>query len=138
MIETYRGFVMAQETDSNGHMNVQFYTQKFDQASGQFLTRLGYSFKDLAGENLGFAYVESTIRYIKEVMEDQPVHICTEIVDLSSKVVTIRHEMYHSLTNEIASDCLMKWVIFDKKTRKAIPLPKQLTDHIQNALHAKK
>lgn len=35
-METYRGLVMAQEVDSNGHMNVQFYTTKYDMASGQF------------------------------------------------------------------------------------------------------
>ena len=126
---------MAQETDSNGHMNVQFYTQKYDQASGQYLTRLGYAFGDMTRQNLGFAYVESTIRYIKEVMEDQPVHILTEVLKVSNKVVTIKHVMMNSLTNEVASDCVMKWVIFDKKIRKAISLPVALKEHLEQALN---
>lgn len=130
-METYRGFVLAQETDSNGHMNVQFYTLKFDQATGQHLTRLGFDFVDLHKKNLGFAYVESTIRYIKEVLEDTSLHIESELVSVANKVVTVRHVMKDSVKNTLASDCVMKWVIFDKKTRKAIPISDPLRKRLK-------
>ena len=133
-METYRGFVMAQETDSNGHMNVQYYTQKFDQASGQHLTRLGFEFNDLSKDNLGFAYVESTIRYIKEVLEDTAVHIETEVISVGNKVVVVKHEMKNSVHGTLASDCVMKWVIFDKISRKAVLLPESLRDRLKKDL----
>ena len=53
-IETYRGLVMAQEVDSNNHMNVQFYTTRFDMASGQFLAHLGYDFQEFKAKGNGF------------------------------------------------------------------------------------
>ena len=125
---------MAQETDSNGHMNVQFYTQKFDQASGQHLTRLGFEFNDLSKENLGFAYVESTIRYIKEVLEDTAVHIDSEVVSVGNKVVVVKHVMKDSVSGALAADCIMKWVIFDKTIRKAVLLPEPLRNRLNSDL----
>ena len=40
-IETYRGVVYPWSVDHVGHMNVQFYTARFDEASWQLLGHLG-------------------------------------------------------------------------------------------------
>lgn len=40
-IPTYRGFAYPWQVDHVGHMNVQFYTARFDEASWQFLAALG-------------------------------------------------------------------------------------------------
>ena len=126
-METYRGYVMTDEIDSNGHMNVQFYTKKFDLASGQLLARIGYDFQDDMHENTGFAYVESTIKYLKEVMEDSPIHVISEIYEVGNKVVTVKHSLIHSVKNTVHSECHMKWVLFDKQIRKSIVLPESLS-----------
>jgi acyl-CoA thioesterase FadM len=42
-IETYRGVVYPWHIDHVGHMNIQFYTARFDEATWQFLSRLGLS-----------------------------------------------------------------------------------------------
>ena len=125
-METYRGYVMADELDSNNHMNVQFYTKKFDMASGQLLAILGFSFQNKMREDIGFAYVESTIKYIKEVFEDSPIHITSEIIDIGNKVVSIKHSMWHSVDKTLHSECVMKWLFFDQKIRKSIPVPSDL------------
>ncbi len=121
-METYRGLVMAQEVDSNGHMNVQFYTTKYDMASGQFLAKLGIDYQEQKRRKLGFAYVEMTIRYMKEVMEDDPIHIETIVRGVSTKVVSIEHYMKHSSTGKLLSTALAKWVVFDQVERKAVVL----------------
>jgi len=129
-METYRGYVMADETDSNGHMNVQYYTKKFDMASGQFLARVGFAYKELMEQNLGFAYVESTIKYKREVFEEDAIHVNSGIVSISGKVITIKHEMVNSITDVMNSECIMKWVIFDKKIRKAVAIPSALYEKL--------
>lgn len=118
-METYRGLVMAQEVDSNGHMNVQFYTTKYDMASGQFMAQLGIDFTQMKADQKGFAYVEMNIRYIKEVLEDDPIHIETKVLACSRKVVTIFHTLKNSLTGEVASTAEAKWVVLDKVARRA-------------------
>ncbi|NET35061.1 MAG: acyl-CoA thioesterase [Cyanothece sp. SIO1E1] len=121
-METYRGLVMAQEVDSNGHMNVQFYTTKYDIASGQFMAKLGIDYQEQKRRKLGFVYVEMTIRYIKEVMEDDPIHIESIVRAVSRKVVSVEHQMKHSSTGELLSTALAKWVVFDQVERKAVML----------------
>ena len=44
---------MAQETDSNEHMNVQFYTTRYDMASGQLMAVLGKDFQSMKKEGFG-------------------------------------------------------------------------------------
>ena len=86
---------------------------------------------------MGFAYVEMSIRYIKEVLEDDPIHIITTVESCANKVVTIKHQMLNSVTNVLSSEALAKWVLFDKKLRKAIPIPDELRTKI-NALITEK
>ncbi len=130
VFETYRGMVMAQEIDSNGHMNVQFYSRKFDAATAQFMIIVGHDLKQFRSEDLGFAYVELTIKYLRELFEDQAVHIETEVLDCANKVVTIQHTMRNSAEDSVAAIAEVKWVIFDKIARKAIPVPQVLRDEI--------
>lgn len=130
VFETYRGFVMAQETDSNEHMNVQFYTTKFDQATGQLLALIGYDPQEVKANNKGFAYLEMNIRYLKEVLEDDPIHIETTFLNCTEKVVTIQHEMKNSMSQQIASIAVAKWVVFDKVSRRAEKLSPEVRQKI--------
>lgn len=117
---------MAQETDSNEHMNVQFYTTKYDMASGQFLANLVSDIQAFKAKDKGFAYVEMNIRYIREVLEDDPIHILTSVLEIGNKVVTIKHEMFHSTKNTLMSDAIAKWVVLDKQLRKAVVLEEEV------------
>lgn len=125
---------MAQEVDSNGHMNVQFYTTKFDMASGQFMASLGFDLQEQKRRKLGFVYVELSIRYIKEVMEDNPIHIETMVRSVANKVVTIEHHMKHSVTGRLLSTAIAKWVVFDQVARKAVVLEDALRDQISQLI----
>ena len=133
-METYRGLVMAQEVDSNGHMNVQYYTTKYDMASGQFMARLGVDFQKQKQKKLGFAYVEMSICYLKEVLEDDPIHIETSVREVSSKVVTIEHHMKHSVTRKLLSTAIAKWVVFDQVERKAVVLEEEFRQSLEQMI----
>ncbi|HET6829519.1 MAG TPA: thioesterase family protein, partial [Ramlibacter sp.] len=51
--DTYRGFVYPWCMDHMGHMNVQSYVARFDEASWQFLACLGLTPTLLAAQNCG-------------------------------------------------------------------------------------
>jgi acyl-CoA thioester hydrolase len=127
---TYKGLVMANETDSNQHMNVQFYTRKYDEATGILLTHVG-TIKDLKQKNWGMAHIESNIKYLKEVLEDEALHILSKIVSISNKVITIEHEMYNTGKNELASTATFKLVFLDLKTRRAVTIPTEIKAKIE-------
>ncbi|NRB46089.1 MAG: acyl-CoA thioesterase [Saprospiraceae bacterium] len=86
------------------------------------MAKLGIDYQEQKRRKLGFAYVEMTIRYIKEVMEDDPIHIESIVRAVSRKVVSIEHQMKHSSTDELLSTALAKWVVFDQVERKAVIL----------------
>lgn len=125
---TYKGLVMANETDSNNHMNVQFYTRKFDEATGVLFAELGLEYKQLTQRNLGMAYVEVNIQYKREVVEDEALHIASSIKEIARKVITIKHELYNTSKKEISSVALVKLVFFDMEKRKAVELPTEIIE----------
>lgn len=121
---------MAQETDSNEHMNVQFYTTKYDIASAQFMAALGFDFQEQKARQKGFAYVEMNVKYLKEVLEDDPIHILTSVLACGNKVVTIKHEMIHSISKTVVSEAIAKWVVLDKIKRRAEALDEEVKQKI--------
>lgn len=133
---TYKGLVMANETDSNNHMNVQFYTRKFDEATGVFLAQLGFQYDSLTTRNWGMAYVETNIQYKREVVEDEALHIVSQVLEIARKVVTIKHELFNTVKQEIAAVAVTKFVFFDLTIRKAVEIPDELRSVLEQQIKA--
>lgn len=121
---------MAHEVDSNAHMNVQYYTTRFDQANGQLLAKMGFDLQAQKLSNIGFAFVEMNVKYKHEVLEDDPIHIISKVDDIGNKVVTTSHQMLNSSTNQLCAEGLTKWLLFDLEKRKAIPIPETLREKL--------
>src|SRR5438874_12817045 len=64
---TYRGTIYPWHCDHMGHMNVMWYVGKFDEATWQFLSKLGLSPSRLSKEGTGMAAVEQHIEYKREL-----------------------------------------------------------------------
>ncbi|RMG76811.1 MAG: thioesterase [Bacteroidetes bacterium] len=122
---TYKGAVMTWECDSNGHMNVMYYINKFEQGGRNFGHAMGLT--DIGkGENTGVVVVEQTIQYHREVFEDDLLYIESSLLGVSQKAFTILHEMYQSESGERVSTMKAVLVLFDKKERRALPFPAHL------------
>src|SRR6185295_10191579 len=67
-IETYRGVVYPWVIDHVGHMNVQFYTARFDEATWQFLARLGLTPTFLKRNHRSAAAVDQHTQYKRELV----------------------------------------------------------------------
>ena len=122
-ILTYKGAVMTWECDSNGHMNVMYYINKFENAGRNLSLEMGVS--KLMSKEIGFVVLEQTIKYLKEVFEDDLLYVESSLVSFSNKAFTMRHEMYNGLTKEKVSTMDVVGVLFDKVNRKAIPIPEE-------------
>jgi len=64
---TYRGAVYPWHCDHMGHMNVMWYTGKFDEASWSLLSRIGLSRTFMQRRNQGMAAVQQNITYKREL-----------------------------------------------------------------------
>ena len=77
--ETYRGVIYPWMIDHVGHMNVQFYTARFDEATWQFLAQLGLTPTFLKRNHRSAVAVDQRTQYKRELVAGSLVHITTEL-----------------------------------------------------------
>lgn len=132
---TYKGAVMTWECDSNRHMNVMYYINKFEHAGRNF--DLHMELADLGGDSrTGMVVVEQKINYHRELLEDNLIYIESSLVDIGNKAFTMLHEMYNGRTNELAATMRLVGVLFDKVSRKALPFPSEKREKLLLKLKA--
>jgi acyl-CoA thioester hydrolase len=93
--ETYRGFVYPWEMDHVGHLNVQFYVRRFDEASWHFLARLGVTPTYLREHRRGVVAREQRATYHAEVLAGSLLVIRTRLAEVREKSMRYTHTMYN-------------------------------------------
>jgi len=122
-IETYRGVVYPSQLDHMDHMNVQWYSAKFDEATWQLFSYLGMTNKYIRENNRGMAALEQITRYKKEVVAGDLLYIKSGILEVESKKLRFLHTMYDAVThNEVATSELFG-IHFDRVKRKGCDFP---------------
>jgi len=84
---TYRGAVYPWHCDHVGHMNVMYYTGKFDEATWNFFALLGVTPKFLRENGRGMAAVEQKTRYLSELHAGDIVTIRSRLLLLEGKKI---------------------------------------------------
>lgn len=133
---TYKGAVMTWECDSNRHMNVMYYVNRFEHA-GRNLDLELQMFESVDKENIGLVVIEQVINYIQEVFEDDLLYVQSSLVDVGNKSFTAFHEMYNSRTDQLVSTMRVVLVLFDKVNRKGIPIPEEHKVFLKNKIFKK-
>jgi acyl-CoA thioester hydrolase len=132
--DTYRGFVYPWCIDHMGHMNVQSYVARFDEASWHFLAQLGLSPGFLVAQNCGLVALDQRIQYRREVLAGSLLDVSTELLEVRGKTLRYLHHMHNSeAAEEVAS---MELVVgyLDKATRRTVPLPAVVAARARAAL----
>jgi len=122
-VETHRGVVYPWMIDHVGHMNVQFYTARFDEATWQFLAQLGLSPSFLNRNHRSAVAVEQRTQYKRELVAGSLIHITTELASLGRSSIRFLHRMYDSETGEEVASSELVGVYFDVDNRSSAPLP---------------
>jgi acyl-CoA thioester hydrolase len=121
--DTYRGFVYPWCIDHVGHMNVQSYVARFDEASWHFLARIGLTPSFLAAQNRGLVALDQRIRYRREVLPGSLLEVGTELLELGNKTLRYLHRMRNSETAEEVATMDLLVGYLDKAVRRTTPLP---------------
>jgi len=122
-IETQRSVVYPWVIDHVGHMNVQFYAARFDEASWQFLSQIGLSPAFLKRSGRAAVAVDQRTQYKREVFAGSLLHITSELVSLGHSSIRFVHRMYDSETSEEVAVSEITGVYFDTYRRAKTPLP---------------
>ncbi len=125
---TYRGTIYPWHCDHNGHMNVMWYTGKFDEATWHLLAGLGLTPSFLREQNHLMAAVEQKTTYRRELLAGDIITIRSGILEIKEKVVRFFHEMRNEDTGEIAAITELTGIYIDARTRKSTPFPANILE----------
>ena len=132
-LTTYIGAVLTYECDSNHHMNVMYYINKFELANRNLIGSLGMK-EYMTENNLGMAVVEQHINYRKEVFEDDLLFVESELLSIADKTIKTHHCLYEKLSGRLSAEIKIVSLMFDMSKRKAVSIPNVLREEMTKLL----
>ena len=114
-----------------GHMNVMWYTGKFDEASWSLLAHVGVTRSFLESRNHGMAALQQNITYKRELRAGDIVTIRSGVLEVGNKIVRIFHEMRNEVTLEVAAFANITGIYMDTRERRSLPIPTEVAENIR-------
>lgn len=96
LLVTYRGRVLPEWVDYNGHLRDAFYLLIFSLATDELMNQIGLDEAGRKASGNSLFTLECHLNYLHEVKQDAPVTVLTQILGHDSK----RLQVYHSLYRE--------------------------------------
>ena len=128
LLITSQSVVYPWQCDHMGHMNVMWYTGKFDEATWHLLARIGLTPSYLRDQKRGMVAVQQETSYKRELMPGDLIVIRSGILEMREKVIRFHHEMRNSETDELAATTTLTGVHLDTDTRKSSPFPPEILE----------
>ena len=122
-ITTYMGVVYPWELDHMDHMNVRFYTGKFDEATWRLFGGLGVTSTYLRDNDRGMAAVHQETEYKREVFAGDMLTVRSRVLEIGESSVRFMHEMSNAETGDVVATTRLVGVHLDRTMHKAIPFP---------------
>jgi acyl-CoA thioester hydrolase len=122
---SYRGVVYPRQCDHMGHMNVMWYTGKFDEATWHLFSWIGITPSYLKQNQRGMAGVQQNTTYKRELYAGDIVTIRSGVLEIREKVIRFIHEMKNDDTGEIAAYTVLTAVHLNQDLHKSSPFPEE-------------
>ncbi|MEO0575353.1 MAG: thioesterase family protein [Pseudomonadota bacterium] len=128
--EVSAGVVRPEWIDVNGHMNVAWYLLAFDEGIDGLWNSFGLTdaYRDATGSST-FA-VESHVRYLNELMRDEPFVVHAQIIAYDDKRLHQYQYLFSSVTGKLSATCEWLHLHVDLRSRRVAPWPQLLADNI--------
>ena len=122
-IETYRGVVYPWQMDHMDHMNVQFYTARFDEATWHLFAALGLTTNYFKANRRGMAALEQRTLYKRELHAGALIRISSELLEMKPKTIRFLHRMHDTESEEEVATTELVGAHIDTGARKAVAFP---------------
>lgn len=126
---TYRGVIYPWHCDHMGHMNVMWYTGKFDEATWQFFNMVGLTPAYMGAQQRGMVAARQNTSYRRELMAGDLIAVWSGVLEARQTVLRFYHEMRNEVSGEIAATTVLTGVHIDTGTRKPALFPDDLLAH---------
>ena len=126
MLLTYRGVVYPWQCDQMGHLNVAYYTAKFDEATWQMFGAIGITPEFIRRQQCGVAAVRQNLTYRRELRPGDLVSVRTAILEIQHRQIRFYHEMRSDADGALCATAAITGVYMDLETRKPCPFPDEI------------
>jgi acyl-CoA thioester hydrolase len=116
---TYRGTVYPWQCDHVGHLNIMWYSNKFDEASWNLLAQFHLTPSYLRQSHRGMAALQQNVTYKRELFAGDIIEVRSRLLEVRDKVLRFAHELCNAESGEVAAICEFTAVHIDRKERKA-------------------
>jgi len=128
-LETYRGVVYPWQMDHMNHMNVQFYTARFDEATWHLFAALGMDATYFKTQQRGMAALDQRTLYKKELHAGALIYITSEVIEAKPKTLRFLHRLYDCESGVEVATSEIVGAHIDTVARKAVPFPPDIVQH---------
>lgn len=128
-METYRGVVYPHHLDHMGHMNVMWYTQKFDEATWHLFSAAGITAAYVRDNDRGMAALEQTTKYKAEAFAGDLLIIRSRMLEVKDKTLRFIHTMYNAETEHEVATSELVGAHLDRIKRKACSFPDDIREN---------
>ncbi|MCU7932849.1 MAG: acyl-CoA thioesterase [Candidatus Thiodiazotropha sp. (ex Codakia rugifera)] len=136
MLETYRGVVYPYQLDHMGHMNVQWYAAKFDEATWQLFTIIGLTSQYMSVNNRGMAALKQITNYRLEVFAGDPLLVKSQIIEVRNKSIRFLHVMYRVDSMQEVANSELVGVHLDRNLHKSCSLPSVIREQCEKLIQS--
>jgi acyl-CoA thioester hydrolase len=126
LVLTARGVVRPSHCDHMSHMNVMWYTGRFDEATWHLFHQIGITPSYMRQNQRGMAGVQQHTTYMHELFAGDLITIWSRILEIREKVIRFYHEMRNEETQAVAATTTLTAVHLDRETRRSCPFPAEI------------
>jgi acyl-CoA thioester hydrolase len=134
--ERYRGEVLPEWIDYNGHMNLAYYTVLFDGATDALFDELGLGLDYRHVRKLGTFVAETHNLYERELLVGARVRIATQILGFDAKRLHLGHEMFAVEDGHRTATQELMFLHVDLALRRVRPFPDDMYRRVGEAAAA--
>ena len=131
--ERYRGAVLPEWIDANGHLNLAYYIVLFDYATDALFDAIGIgrTYKDTT--NHGTFVAETHNLYERELLVGERVRVATQILGADGKRLHLAHEMFNLESEARAATQELMYLHIDLAARRVVPWPADARERLAAA-----
>ena len=129
-LKLYKGLIVPEWIDYNGHMNVAYYVLVFDRATDDFFDFMGLTTAYRAAGNVSAFTAEMHVNYIREVKEGDEIFVTTQLLDYDAKRFHYFHSMYHAEQRYLAATSELLCLYVDMYMRRVTQMPPPILDRL--------
>jgi acyl-CoA thioester hydrolase len=126
----YEGKVLPEWIDINRHMNVAYYLLAFDQGVDALWTEYGITDEYISGTGGSTFAVECHVIYQKELHEDDPFVVTSQLLSYDEKRIHQFQRIYHAEQGFLAATAEWMNLHVSLETRRVCPWPESILKSI--------